>query len=270
MRADPPSVRLGEARPLAGSREIRALGHRFHPMRKAELIAFLFQPRSGNERVILAGANLHGMYSFETVDEYRALLQRPETTVIVDGMPVIWLLRLLGHDVGRDHRTTWVDWFEDALGRAARDNRRVFVLGHSQATLAKGVERLTRRWPDLRLNVRDGFFDVNDDQACRAVVEQINAAKPDVLIVGMGMPKQEIFVGRYASLLKVPVIGLGGAAFAYLAGEQIAPPRWMGRTGLEWLHRLCVNPRRMAGRYLVEPLLLAAVIGRRVVTQGLR
>ena len=270
MRADFPTSGGDKAHTAASSREIRALGHRFHPMRKAELIDFLFRPRPEGERVILAGANLHGMYSFETVDEYRALLQRPETTVIVDGMPVVWLLRLLGHDVGRDHRTTWVDWFEDALGRAARDGRRVFVLGHSKATLAKGVDRLGRRWPDLKLSVRDGFFDVNDDRACREVVDQVNAANPDVLIVGMGMPKQEIFVGRYASQLRVPVIGLGGAAFAYLAGEQVAPPRWMGRTGLEWLHRLFVNPRRMAGRYLVEPLLLAVVIGRRVVTQGFR
>lgn len=256
--------------PPAGPREIRTLGYRFHPMRKAELIDFLFQPRPRGQQVVLAGANLHGMYSFETVDDYRALLSRPGTTVIVDGMPVIWLLNLLGHKVGRDHRTTWVDWFEDALGRAAQEGRRVFILGHSQATLAKGAERLARRWPGLSLGVRDGFFDVDDDRCCQEVVDHINAQAPDLLIVGMGMPKQERFVNRYAPRLHVPVIGLGGAAFAYLAGEQATPPRWMGRAGLEWLHRLCGNPARMAGRYLVEPLLLAAMIGRRVMTQGQR
>lgn len=270
MRASAPPPVAGRTGPAARSGEIRTLGYRFHPMRKAELIDFLFQPRPRGEQAVLAGANLHGMYNFETVDDYRALLSRPATTVMVDGMPVIWLLKLLGHAVGRDHRTTWVDWFEDALGRAATEGRRVFVLGHSRATLAKGVDRLARRWPDLKLSVRDGFFDVDDDRCCREVVDHINAQVPDLLIVGMGMPRQERFVNRYASRLTVPVIGLGGAAFAYLAGEQATPPRWMGRAGLEWLHRLCRNPARMAGRYLVEPLLLAVLIGRRVVTRDRR
>ena len=141
------------------------------------------------------------------------------------------------------------------------------MLGHPRATLDKGVERLTRRWPGLQVDTHDGYFDLDDDRRCSEVVDRINAARPDILFVGMGMPKQEVFVNRYGSRLAVPVIGLGGAAFAYLAGEQAAPPRWMGRHGLEWLYRLCADPRRLAGRYVVEPLLLAAVLGRRAVMQ---
>lgn len=226
-------------------------------MRKAELLAFLFAARSGGEQAILAGANLHGLYMFETEPEYRALLERPSTIVLVDGMPVIWLMRLLGHRVRADHRTTWVDWFEDALARAARENRSVHILGHTEVMLDRGIAQARARWPTLTISGSDGFFDVEDEASCLGRVEAINRRRPDFLFVGMGMPRQEIFVARYADRIEAPLIGLAGAAFAYFAGDQATAPRWMGRLGLEWLYRMGKDPRRLAGRYLVEPGLLA-------------
>jgi N-acetylglucosaminyldiphosphoundecaprenol N-acetyl-beta-D-mannosaminyltransferase len=81
----------------------------------------------------------------------------------------------------------------------------------------------------------------------------------------MGMPRQEQFAYRFRSRIEAPVIGLGGAAFAYFAGFEPTPPRWMGRIGLEWLYRLAGSPRRLAFRYLIEPGLLAFFLIRRAV-----
>ncbi|GJE70007.1 WecB/TagA/CpsF family glycosyltransferase [Methylorubrum podarium] len=250
--------------------ELRMLGYRFHPLRKAELLDFLFADRTSGQQVVLAGANLHGLYMYERVPEYRALLSRPEVKVIVDGMPVIWLLRLFGKPVVPQQRTTWADWFEDALERAGREGRRVFVLGHTQAVLDTGLEEARRRWPDLAIEGRNGFFDLDDPEACRAVLDDIRTSRPDLLVVGMSMPRQEIFVERYLAEIDVPVVGLGGAAFAYFAGDQVTPPRWLGWLGFEWAYRLFKDPRRLAARYLVEPFGLAWVLGGRLLRERRR
>lgn len=243
--------------------EVSVFGHRLHPMRKPDLLDLIFQRRSADEKLILASSNLHGMYMLEKFPEYRALHAQSNTRVIVDGMPLIWLLKLLGYSVSREYRTTWMDWFDDALERAVIEKRRVFVLGHDRAVLEFGMRKAKQRWPGFDISGRDGFFDLDDPSACASVVAEVNAQRPDILFVGMGMPRQEIFVARYGHQLHVPVIGLGGAAFSYFAGGEAVPPRWMGRTGLEWSHRLLKDPRRLTGRYFVEPFLLAAALSQR-------
>jgi N-acetylglucosaminyldiphosphoundecaprenol N-acetyl-beta-D-mannosaminyltransferase len=249
------------------SDEIRTLGYRFHPRTKSELLDLLFADRPKDSQLTIASANLHGLYLFERHADYRLLHARPGTHVIIDGMPIVWLLRLLGHDVVREHRTTWLDWFEDALERAASLGRRVFILGHTPQTIADGLARAKRRWPTLAIAGADGFFDIEDGAVRGEAIAKVNAFAPDILFVGMGMPRQEIFVARCGNQLNAPVIGLGGAAFAYFAGDQASPPRWMGRAGLEWLHRLAADPRRLAARYLFEPALLAAKLTSRLIAE---
>jgi len=247
--------------------EIEVFGFRFHPMPRGHLLDLVFGACATRKRVILAGANLHGLYMFERSPSYRALLKRPETAVIVDGMPIIWMLRTLGYAVRRVHRTTWVDWFPAALARAAQEGRRVFILGHPPQVLAAGLAKARTLWPDLAISGHDGFFDASDPAECERVAGAINGFAPEILIVGMGMPRQEDFVHRYAALITAPFIGLGGAAFGYFAGEQKTPPRWMGQAGLEWAHRLLADPGRMAGRYLMEPFLLLTVLAWRLTRE---
>jgi len=245
--------------------EIRLFGYRFHPRSKEKLLDLIFEDRPPGHEITIASANVHGLYMFERHREYRELHARQTTHVLVDGMPIVWLLRAFGHDVDRRHRTTWLDWFEDALGRAAANGRRVFVLGHAASAVKTGLERAKRRWPGFEIDGADGYFDIDDAAACRAKVATINGFVPHILFVGMGMPKQEIFAARYRDEIAAPVVGLGGAAFAYFTGDQAAPPRWMGQAGLEWACRLAANPRRLAGRYTVEPVLLAAALTARLI-----
>ncbi|WP_058635831.1 WecB/TagA/CpsF family glycosyltransferase [Aureimonas ureilytica] len=249
-------------------REIVELGLRFHPLTKAELLDEIFRPRPPGTRIVLGGANLHGLYVTHVDPAYDRLLARPDTLVILDGMPLVWMLRARGHKVERAHRTTWVDWLTDSFERAAREGKGVFVLGHAPEVLETGLALARARWPSLRIDGHHGFFDMTAGSAeLEAVLARIAAAEPHFLVVGMGMPRQERFVDAYRERLAVPVVGLGGAAFAYFAGFEPTPPRWMGRWGLEWLHRLAADPRRMAHRYLLEPPLLAGHLARRAWTQ---
>lgn len=246
--------------------QITTLGLRFHPLTKAQLLDEIFRSRAAGEQTIVAGANLHGLYVNHRSAEYDRLLHQPGTIVIVDGMPIVLMLRLLGYKVDRDHRTTWVDWFEDALARAAREGRSVFILGHTQEMLNVGLAKARATWPALRIDGAQGFFSIDPlSPEPLAAIDRVNAFAPDILILGMGMPRQEMFAYRFASRIHAPVIGLGGAAFAYFAGFEATPPRWMGRWGVEWLHRLVSDPKRMAFRYLVEPLMLVFYMGRRLL-----
>jgi N-acetylglucosaminyldiphosphoundecaprenol N-acetyl-beta-D-mannosaminyltransferase len=102
--------------------------------------------------------------------------------------------------------------------------------------------------------VRDGYFDMAADSADSvAIRDEIEAFAPDVVMVGMGMPRQEAWVVRNHALIKPCAIFTVGAAFDYEAGVQKAAPRWMGRLGVEWLFRLVVDPMRLFRRYCIEP-----------------
>lgn len=246
--------------------EVRALGLRFHPLTKSQLLDAVLNPRADGVQIVLGSANLHGLYVTHTNSEHEELLQQPETIVMIDGMPIIWLLRVLGHPVQRCHRTTWVDWFEDALARAEKEGRSVFILGHTEEVLSWGMAKARSRFPQLRIDCAQGFFSIDPaSEEARCVIDRINAFAPDLLIVGMGMPRQEVFASRFRSHINAPVIALGGAAFSYFAGFERTPPRWMGRWGLEWLYRLGSDPRRMGFRYIAEPLLLIVLLGRRII-----
>ena len=99
-----------------------------------------------------------------------------------------------------------------------------------------------------------GFFDTDINSAeNKVVVEQIRAFKPNILIIGMGMPRQEKWIYENSAILNADVIMTSGAVMEYVAGTVKTPPRWMGRNGLEWLYRLTEHPERFWFRYMVEP-----------------
>jgi N-acetylglucosaminyldiphosphoundecaprenol N-acetyl-beta-D-mannosaminyltransferase len=107
------------------------------------------------------------------------------------------------------------------------------------------------------LRVHHGYFDIAPHATQnRALLAQITAFEPDIIFVGMGMPRQEQWILANRAQLKRGVMFSIGAAFDYEAGVQIPAPRWMAPLGLEWIFRLATQPRRLARRYLLEPWFL--------------
>jgi N-acetylglucosaminyldiphosphoundecaprenol N-acetyl-beta-D-mannosaminyltransferase len=181
------------------------------------------------------------------------------TLVVPDGMPVVWAANLLGEQL-RD-RVYGPELMLRYGRRCAERGHRVWLYGgRDQGTLAQLALSMRRRHPGIRIvGGHSPPFRALSAAEEDDVVKQINAARPDVLWVGIGVPKQEKWMARMRERLDVPVMCGVGAAFDFHAGRVPMAPRWMQRHGLEWLYRAAQEPRRLLPRYLsTNPAFVAA------------
>lgn len=176
--------------------------------------------------------------------------------LLADGQSVVWASRLARRPL--PERVAGIDLFESLLASADIHGHRVFLLGARPEVLARVQEEIARRWPGVVVcGARDGYF--SDDEG-DAVAEQIRAASPDMLFLGMTTPKKEIFLGRYGHRLGVPVLHGVGGSFDVLAGVTRRAPRLWQRLGMEWAFRMLQEPRRLARRYLVTNLAFVGLL----------
>ena len=170
--------------------------------------------------------------------------------VNVDGMPVVWAARLLGKPL--KERVTGIDLFEALMQRAAIAGWRVFLLGATEDVVAAVKRAYEAKYRGLIIaGYRNGFWSVEEEIG---VVEQISAARADLLFVAISSPKKEQFLGRYQQRMKVPfAMGVGGT-FDIAVGKTKRAPVWMQKSGLEWFYRFLQEPRRMFRRYFIDDL----------------
>jgi N-acetylglucosaminyldiphosphoundecaprenol N-acetyl-beta-D-mannosaminyltransferase len=230
------------------------LGLTLQPKSMPEMNKLVEQGIREHQKWIIANHNLHSVYLFHRHAKLREFYSRVHWTYL-DGMPLVALGRLYGYPLQREQRVTNVDWMGPLMALAAESGWRVFNLGSARQVAEEGAAKLRKLYPGLQIEVSDGFFDASRGSAeNEALVERINAYRPDLLMVGMGMPRQEFWTQEnFARLDAHVILSSAGAAFEYIAGAAPTPPRWAGRIGLEWIFRLAHEPRRLFGRYLIEP-----------------
>jgi N-acetylglucosaminyldiphosphoundecaprenol N-acetyl-beta-D-mannosaminyltransferase len=182
--------------------------------------------------------------------ELRRIL-REAHLVLCDGTPLLWASRLLGNPL--PERVAGSDLAPLLIERAAQKGYRLFLLGASPEANAQAVERLKKRHPTLNIvgNHSPAFQPLLQmDHA--EIKRRISAARPDLLFVSLGCPKQEKWIAMHYHALGVPVTIGVGATIDFLAGRVKRAPRWMQRAGLEWAFRLLQEPRRLFKRYLAD------------------
>jgi N-acetylglucosaminyldiphosphoundecaprenol N-acetyl-beta-D-mannosaminyltransferase len=233
---------------------ITFLGVTLQPRSLEEMNVLVEQGIRDHEKWIIANHNLHSLYLFHRQAKLRDFYARVQCTHI-DGMPLVALGRLYGYPLLREQRVTFVDWTYPLMELAASKGWRVFHVGSSSSSAEKGAARLRKLYPALQIEVSEGYFDARyGSSENEALVQRINGYRPDLLMVGMGMPRQELWTHENFSRLRAYVIlSSSGAAFDYVAGAVPTPPRWSGRLGLEWAFRLANDPIRLFTRYLIEP-----------------
>ena len=178
-----------------------------------------------------------------------------------DGMPLVWIQKCLG--LREATRVTGIDLIGWIAARAEARGHSVFLLGGSPDANQGARESLQRRFPALRLAGATPGINPEPGAGLRTpeLVARINRFRPDVLLIALGNPRQEFWFQENRDLLRVPVaMGVGGS-FDFLSGRIARAPRWMQRSGLEWVFRLSREPRRLFQRYLRDALLLGPVLG---------
>lgn len=180
----------------------------------------------------------------------------------IDGMGISWALRLFGE--AQAVRVPGVELMEELMALCAREGFRPFVLGARQDILDRALDIARQRYPGLTFaGSRNGYFTTADEAD---IVAQIRASKADCLFVAMPTPRKERFLASHAGNLGVPfIMGVGGS-IDVMAGHVSRAPVWMQQVGLEWLHRLIKEPRKMAWRYISTNTLFLLMILRLLFT----
>jgi exopolysaccharide biosynthesis WecB/TagA/CpsF family protein len=167
--------------------------------------------------------------------------------VSADGQPMVLASSWLTH-TPLPQRVATTDLFHNIARRAVSNGLTCYFLGATADENAKGLRCIRALYPKLRIvGARDGFFPDEEEQA---VVDEIAKIRPDILWVSMGVPREQEFIVRNRYRLRgVGIAKTSGGLFNFLSGSHARAPHWMQRAGLEWLHRLALEPRRLFWRY---------------------
>ncbi len=217
---------------------------------------FLFDAVRQGRRGYVTVANVHSVSEAQNDPELKRILNEALLTT-PDGMPLVWMGRLQGHRSIR--RVYGPDLLLNLCSHSSSAEFSHFFFGGKPGVVEELVRNLKKQFPALRIagTYTPPFRPLSEDER-QTLQELAREAKPDFFWVGIGMPRQEKFMFEYLPILAEAKIFIGiGAAFDFLAGRVRQAPRWMMRLGLEWLFRLCQEPKRLWRRYLIyNPLFI--------------
>ncbi len=224
---------------------VKVLNAEFAAVTESGAAARVDQMIANGERGWIATVNVAILMSMRSDARLQSFVDRAALT-LADGLPIVWLSRLEGRPL--PERVTGVDLVDTLCAQAERRGVGVYLLGASERTIRTVAALMHHRYPALDLHYAHGYF-ASEDAADRA--GDIARSGARLLIVGMGVPRQEHFIEDHWDCLDVDVaIGVGGS-FDVLAGVRRRAPRWVQNSGLEWLFRLAQEPRRLLPRYAV-------------------
>ncbi|MDW8051729.1 MAG: WecB/TagA/CpsF family glycosyltransferase [Armatimonadota bacterium] len=226
--------------PLMTLKEVRVLGVRVHAVRMEEALCRIEQLIQQREPSLVITADANAILLALQDAEFRALMEQA-ALITADGAGLLWAGRRLGQPF--PERVSGVDLVEQLVRLSHEKGYRLYFVGAAPGVAQRAAESLLRCYPNAQIvGVQHGYFSPDEEPT---VVEQIAAARPDVVLVGMGMPYQEKWVWRHRHALGAAVlIGVGGSFDVY-GGVVKRAPRWLQRVGCEWLWRLLQDPRKI-------------------------
>jgi N-acetylglucosaminyldiphosphoundecaprenol N-acetyl-beta-D-mannosaminyltransferase len=224
------------------------LGVGIHAVNLEEAVRWSERLLERGDQGYVCVTGVHGVMESRSDPEFRAVLNHAFLCV-PDGMPTVWLGRLQGHEDMR--RVYGPDYMLALCRRSLLHGYRHFLYGGAPGVAEQLKARLETRMPWLKVvgTYTPPFGPLTPKQESE-LAQMVSRLKPDILWVGLSTPKQERFMAQYLPRLDVKLMAGVGAAFDLHAGLRPDAPNWMKRCGLQWLHRLLQEPRRLAPRYL--------------------
>jgi N-acetylglucosaminyldiphosphoundecaprenol N-acetyl-beta-D-mannosaminyltransferase len=243
---------------------VNVLGVGVDPLTVKDLHAKIGRLVRNSKRALVLSANANCLNLSHEDPALRDFLNQAEI-VLCDGAGVMLAARILGGRI--PERITYADWAWRLTAFAAAEGFSLYFLGARPGVAAEAARRLQQRYPALKIaGAHHGYFDHSvGSPENEAVLQEINASSPDILLIGLGMPLQEYWLMENRHNLNAGVVLTGGAVFDYVSGRLRRGPRLLTESGFEWLARLLIEPRRLWRRYIVgNPLFLLRVLEQRL------
>ncbi len=242
-----------------GQDSIRLLGMRIDRVTMDQAIVLVEQYVVSKRPHHIVTADASMVVTYNDDPEFARIVDSSDL-VTPDGAGILWATKHIGTPVRA--KVSGVDLAARCCALSAQKNWRLFFFGAAPGVAEEAAARMIARYPGCQIaGFRDGFFKAEDEPQ---IVEQIRAAETDILLVALGIPKQEKFIARHRDALRVSVlIGVGGTLDVFSGSVQRAPV-WMQKAGLEWLHRVAANPKKISKVALLPRFVRMVLSGNRV------
>ena len=249
--------------------EVDLFGVGFRRFREADCVRNVTDEIGAGRGGWIVTPNLEILRLLPMDAKLRAMLREADL-VVADGMPLVWLSRLLGDAL--PERVAGSSLVSTLSAAAAADRRSVYLLGGDPGTAEGAARVLESRYPGLRIAgtacPKPGFE--QSPAAVRGFYEGVESAEPDLVFVALGFPKQErVIRDLRPELPRTWFMGVG-ISFSYLSGDVRRAPAWIRKTGLEWIYRLGQEPGRLARRYLAHDVPFGLQLMGRAMRQRFR
>ena len=188
--------------------------------------------------------------------------------ILADGHPIIWASRLLGRPL--PERVPGSELVPKLFESYKQPGKlKVFLLGAAEGVAAQAAAKMKEKWPNVETvgvySPPMGFE--KDAEETNIILGRIALTQPDVVVVGLGAPKQELWVHQHADQMQAKVAFCVGATIDFLAGEKKRAPVWMQRSGVEWLHRMLSEPKRLVKRYARDAVIFPKLFLKQMFSQ---
>jgi exopolysaccharide biosynthesis WecB/TagA/CpsF family protein len=214
-----------------------------------EIDTFIIEKKNA----LVVTPNVDHLVKVENDKEFRKIYNEADL-ILTDGMPLIWISKFKSIDI--KEKISGSDLFPQVCDLASKRSYKLYLLGGKPEASEKAAEKLVEKYPGLNIVGKySPYYGFEKDvREIEHVIKLINDAKPDILAVGLGAPKQEKFIYNYRHKLQVPVSLAIGASIDFESGLVSRSPVWMQKSGLEWFYRMCKEPKRMIRRYLFDDM----------------
>ncbi len=242
---------------------VKLFGAEIDPLTMREtvtLLAFWLQQAQQTCRFVIT-PNVDHIVKFQHDIGLQAAYKQA-SLVVTDGKPVVWAAKLLG--VGIPETVPGSNLVPAIFDHAQANNVpiRVYLLGAMPGVADRASAVIQTKWPVIKVvgTLSPDFGFEKKSEISSSICESINASGADLLVLGLGAPKQELWMSQHAAQLSVKVALCVGATIDFIAGEKARAPLWMQNIGLEWLHRMLSEPKRLAKRYFIDAIVFPQLI----------